>query len=163
MRTVGFASWLRTTAEGPWAEHIHAIAIACPDSSPVAKRQVISYKNGKSGLRSNRKDRHAYMRVPFRTWEQYKRLKAKPKPKPKPALPKYPGSKFFKVGAKAQAVKVIQAAFGRPITGTMTKTDVANVKSYQRKRPWLWPADGIVGPKTYAAIAKTKGVTSRWR
>jgi hypothetical protein len=26
------------------------------------------------------------------------------------------------------------------------------VKSYQKLRPWLWPADGIVGPKTYKSI-----------
>jgi hypothetical protein len=75
LRTVGFAAWYRTTNEGPWANHIHGVAIGCKDSAPVAKRQVISYKNGKSGLRSNRKDRHAYMRVPFRTWEQYLKTK----------------------------------------------------------------------------------------
>lgn len=26
------------------------------------------------------------------------------------------------------------------------------VKSYQKLRPWLWPADGIVGPKTFKSI-----------
>lgn len=29
---------------------------------------------------------------------------------------------------------------------------VGKVKSYQKLRPWLWPADGIVGPKTYKSI-----------
>lgn len=29
---------------------------------------------------------------------------------------------------------------------------VAKVKAHQRVRPWLWPADGIVGPKTYKSI-----------
>jgi hypothetical protein len=71
LRTVGFAAWYRSGSEGPWASHIHAIAIGTRDAAPVAKRQVVSYKNGKSGLRSNRRDRHAYMKVPFRTWEQY--------------------------------------------------------------------------------------------
>ena len=79
---------------------------------------------------------------------------AKPKPKPtKPALPKFPGADKFKVGSKNDAVKVIQIALGRKATGVMTKDDVAGVKKFQRLRPKLWPADGVVGPKTYASLA----------
>ena len=77
---------------------------------------------------------------------------AKPKPT-KPALPKFPGADKFKVGSKNDAVKVIQIALGRKATGVMTKDDVAGVKKFQRLRPKLWPADGIVGPKTYASLA----------
>ncbi len=77
---------------------------------------------------------------------------AKPKPT-KPALPKFPGADKFKVGSKNSAVKVVQIALGRKATGVMTKDDVAGVKKFQRLRPKLWPADGIVGPKTYASLA----------
>lgn len=74
---------------------------------------------------------------------------------PKPAkitYAKYPGKDAFKVGATNSAVKIIQKAVGNPVTGTMTKSDVAKVKRYQLTHPKLWPADGIVGPKTYAAL-----------
>jgi hypothetical protein len=65
---------------------------------------------------------------------------------------KYPGTNAFKVGAKNSAVKIIQKAVGNPVTGTMTKSDVAKVKRYQLMHPKLWPADGIVGPKTYISL-----------
>lgn len=71
LRTVGFAAWHRSSAEGPWSPHIHAIAISGPDQPSVAKRQVTAYKYGRNGLTSNRLDKHRWMKVPFRTWEQY--------------------------------------------------------------------------------------------
>lgn len=74
LRQVGFAAWHRSRAEGPWAAHIHGIAIGGPSLPPVAQRQVLAYKNGRNGLASNRRDKHAHLGVPFRTWEQYKRL-----------------------------------------------------------------------------------------
>lgn len=85
------------------------------------------------------------------------------KPAVKPALPKYPGADKFKVGSKNAAVKVVQTALGNPVTGTMTKEDVADVKRFQRLRPRLWPADGVVGPKTYASLANSSKVTSKYK
>lgn len=72
---------------------------------------------------------------------------------PKKALPKYPGSGAFRSGGKSPAVRVVQIALGHPVTGIMSAKDVASVKRFQRLRPRLWPADGIVGPKTYEALA----------
>jgi hypothetical protein len=69
MRQVGFAAWMRKPAEGNWPEHIHGIAIGCPDLSASAKRQVTAYKAGLSGLASGKKDRHASMGVKATTWE----------------------------------------------------------------------------------------------
>lgn len=76
-----------------------------------------------------------------------------PKPPVKPALPKFPGVGKLKVGAKSSAVKVVQAAVGNPVTGVMSKADIAKVRKFQLLRPKLWPADGVIGPKTYAALA----------
>jgi len=89
---------------------------------------------------------------------------AKPAPKPvkKPALPKYPGANKLKVGSKNAAVKVVQLAVGNTVTGTLTANDVADVKRFQRLRPRLWPADGIIGPKTYASLAKNSRVKSKY-
>lgn len=56
MRTVGFAAWHRTPAEGDWPHHIHGIAIGCEDLGENAKKQVASYKNGRNGLKSNKAD-----------------------------------------------------------------------------------------------------------
>lgn len=80
LRTVGVAAWYRSSDEGPWAPHIHGIAVGTKGLPGVAYRQTLSYKNGRSGLASNRADRHAYMKVPYRTWEQYVKTKSSPKP-----------------------------------------------------------------------------------
>lgn len=49
-RTVGFAAWLRTPAQGPWPYHMHAIAAGDPTASASAQRQVESYYKGGDGL-----------------------------------------------------------------------------------------------------------------
>lgn len=165
MRQVGFAAWWRTPADG-FQHHIHGIAAGAPDLPGVASRQVTSARRGRNGLRSNKKDPQAFLKVPMTTWEKYKASKAKPKRKPliKPAYPAYPGSKGFRVGSKGNHVKVVQAAFGNPITGTMTRTDVADVKAHQRRYlDSLGPADGIVGPRTYGSLKKFPAVKARWR
>lgn len=50
LRMVGFAAWHRNPSQGPWRDHIHAIAIGDPTASPAAKRQVQDYFNGGDGL-----------------------------------------------------------------------------------------------------------------
>lgn len=87
----------------------------------------------------------------------------KPKPAVKPALPKYPGADKLKVGSKNAAVKVVQYAVGNAATGTMTQSDVNKVKAFQRLRPRLWPADGVIGPKTWASLCGGSRVTSRYK
>ena len=73
LRTVGFAAWLRPYAPGVWGEHIHAVAIGCPDLSPSAARQVKSYRLGRDGLAGDRTDPHHRMGVEPTTFEAYKR------------------------------------------------------------------------------------------
>lgn len=50
LRSVGFAAWLRTPDQGPWAEHIHAVLAGHPKLSPAAARQVTAYRAGRDGL-----------------------------------------------------------------------------------------------------------------
>ncbi len=73
LRTVGFAAWLRTPAQGNWPYHIHAIAIGDTDLSSGARDQVADYYVGKNGLASHAADDTptAY-RAPFTWWEKYK-------------------------------------------------------------------------------------------
>jgi len=80
----------------------------------------------------------------------------------KPKLPAYPGAGKLKVGSKGPAVKVVQTALGNPVTGTLTAADVADVKRFQRLRPRLWPADGAIGPKTYASLAGNARVKAKY-
>ena len=150
MRTVGFAAWHRKPSEGPWGEHIHGIAVNCPDSTPVAKRQVTALRNGKNGLRNGAKDPHAFLRIPVTSWEAYSLRKARP------TVPAYPGVRDFEIGDKGSHIKLVQRGVGNPVTGVMTTADKKKVKAFQRVRPFLWPADGIVGPKTYKALSQTK-------
>ena len=70
MRSVGFAAWRRLPSQGPWTEHIHGIAIGCPDLSPAAARQVTAYRNGRNGLANNGRDTGP--KVGYITWEQYR-------------------------------------------------------------------------------------------
>lgn len=75
LRKVGFASWLRLPADG-LSPHIHGIANGMSGLPGVAYRQTVSYKNKRNGLANNGPDRQAYLGVPYRTWADYKRLKA---------------------------------------------------------------------------------------
>ena len=71
-------------------------------------------------------------------------------------LPAYPGKSAFQVRDSGEHIKVVQRGVGNKVTGVMSVADKNKVKSFQRVRPLLWPADGIVGPKTYKALASTK-------
>lgn len=59
LRDAGFASWIRDSRDG-MPPHIHAIAIADKEMSASASRQVVSFDQGRNGLRSNAKDRNTY-------------------------------------------------------------------------------------------------------
>lgn len=50
LRAVGFAAWHRKPSQGPWTEHIHAIAVGDPELSSGAAQQVTDYLNGRNGL-----------------------------------------------------------------------------------------------------------------
>lgn len=56
LRAVGFAAWYRTSAQGPWNPHIHAIAIRDAELSSGAKNQVSAYYSGRNGLANNAPD-----------------------------------------------------------------------------------------------------------
>ena len=71
-------------------------------------------------------------------------------------LPAYPGKSAFQVRDTGEHIKVLQRGVGNKVTGVMSVADKNKVKSFQRVRPYLWPADGIVGPKTYKSLANTK-------
>ncbi len=74
LRRVGFAAWHRLPGDGPWAEHIHAIAIGVPDLSSQAKAQVSAYKAGLNGLANHHADRDAPLGAPrTATWDSYLR------------------------------------------------------------------------------------------
>jgi hypothetical protein len=77
LRTVGFAAWLRTPAQG-FSYHVHAVAIGDPDvwqrdGGHVARDQVCDYYKGLNGLASHAADNTptAY-RVAFTWWERFK-------------------------------------------------------------------------------------------
>jgi hypothetical protein len=79
LRTVGFAAWLRTPAQG-FSYHVHAVAIGDPDiwqrdGGHVARDQVCDYWRGRNGLASHAADNTptAY-RVGFTWWERYRGL-----------------------------------------------------------------------------------------
>jgi hypothetical protein len=70
LRKVGFAAWHRLEIKNVWPEHIHCIAIGCPDLSRGAKDQVADYKAGRNGLANNGPDNGPRTWVSW-TWEKY--------------------------------------------------------------------------------------------
>lgn len=72
LRRVGFAAWVRTPAQGDWAYHIHAVALADTDMSPPAQHQAGDYYLGRNGL-ANRAPDDGPPVSPKRTWEEYRR------------------------------------------------------------------------------------------
>lgn len=70
LRLVGFAAWFRPAIEGLWPDHIHAVRIGDDSLSKAAYDQTVDFKNGLTGLASNRKDT-LHQWVGWTTWEQY--------------------------------------------------------------------------------------------
>jgi hypothetical protein len=50
LRRVGFAAWHRNPSQGPWADHVHIVALGDPTESEQAKKQVAAYLAGGNGL-----------------------------------------------------------------------------------------------------------------
>lgn len=50
LREVGFAAWHRLPSQGPWPEHIHAIALDDVEASSGAKSQMKDYRERRNGL-----------------------------------------------------------------------------------------------------------------
>ena len=71
LRSVGFAAWVRSPAEGNWPWHIHAVAVSDPDLAPPAQAQVGDYYLGRNGLADHRPDTGPA--GPRPTWEEYLR------------------------------------------------------------------------------------------
>lgn len=69
--------------------------------------------------------------------------------------PPYPGHPL-RPGSTGKAVTEVQRRLGAPMTGRYGETLEAEVIPFQRARPWLWPADGVIGPQSYAAILKKR-------
>jgi len=67
-------------------------------------------------------------------------------------VPAYTGP--LHLGSHGPQVKSIQVGLGITTDGVFGPVTLAAVKKYQRWHPSLWPADGVVGPKTYKALAR---------
>jgi hypothetical protein len=131
LREVGFAAWLRTSEEGPWGEHIHAVAVGEPNLAPVAARQVAALRAGRNGLRSNRADRHRGMRIPVRTFEQFKASLAR--------------SQDLRRGDTGPEVKALQRALRVTPDGQFGPVTEAALNRVKARHGW--PQDGIAGAR----------------
>lgn len=149
MREVGFAAWWRRLPEWTSAQHVHAIAVGCPDLTKAAAAQVTSLRNGRNGLANNLPDRHADMKLPVITWETYLAHKSGAVP----VVPKAPAApapkkivalaKGVKPGAHDPQVKYLQSELVRTgfLKGGGTPTDYYGpitqgaVAAFQNKYP----------------------------
>jgi D-alanyl-D-alanine carboxypeptidase/Putative peptidoglycan binding domain len=68
------------------------------------------------------------------------------------AIPPFLGT--MKIGFQGDQVKAIQIGLGIPADGKFGPVTALAVKKYQRVHPTLWPADGVVGPRTYKMLAR---------
>lgn len=153
MREVGFAAWHRLPSEGPWGEHVHAIAIGCKDLSAAAAHQVQELKAGQNGLANHHADTYHGPKVSIVTWEQYEANKK---------LIPWPGLGAFVIGHSNPAVTqlgtwLIAAGFnkhfasGHYTAGPLYSTyDRLNVIDFQKAQGW--DADGNVGPLTWSTL-----------
>lgn len=139
LRRRGVAAWLRSPEYG-WTssgDHIHGIVRDEPGLSKAAAAQVRAYDLGLNGLASKRPD--PFTRVEWTPFRMFG----------KPAA--WPGHRLS-LGAAGPAVVSLQRALELTPDGSFGPVTQGAVKRFQRTRPALWPADGVVGPKSYAAI-----------
>lgn len=140
LRKRNCAAWLRSPKFGWPAKlggaHVHLIVKDSPGLSPAARAQVRAYDLGRNGLANGKHDpHHRPVQHAF-------------------GVAAYPGP--IKFGDRGEAVKSIQLHLGVTPTGYFGALTKRKVTRFQRLRPRLWPADGVVGPKTYAAITGAK-------
>lgn len=76
-------------------------------------------------------------------------------PKPEPVVDplKYPGE-TIDPGESGVHVKTVQQALGLKADGIFGPVTKKAVIAFQKSRPALHPVDGIVGPKTFAALVR---------
>lgn len=139
-RLCGPSVWLRSPRYG-WppslsASHIHGVVRDEPGLSRAARAQIRSADRGRNGLANQASDPHK--RVQWRGFALWGTPSA------------YPGR--LQRGSSGPAVADLQRALEIVPDGLFGRQTHSRVKAFQRRRPALWPADGIVGPMTYAAI-----------
>jgi hypothetical protein len=124
LREVGFAAWIRTPSQGPWVQHIHAIAIRDGEASSGARQQVDAYYNRRNGLANNGPDDG-------------------PRLDPIPVWP----IKFYNVWSP---VAISQLKSKSP----KRKVSVLRVQKALKGRGYYDSAvDGVAGPKTRASFS----------
>lgn len=132
LREVGFAAWHRTENQGPWSEHIHAIALGDAELSSGAQSQVNDYLNGRNGLAGHAPDDGPRLN-PIPRWP------VKLKPVSLARIKKqFEADKPRKVLAVKRLQKVLNYRLG---------TDLAE--------------DGIAGPRTRAAYKRWEEKVSK--
>ena len=172
LRTVGFAAWLRTPAEG-FPYHIHAVAIGDTDiwqqnGGHIARDQVCDYWRGRNGLASHSADNtpSAY-RVDFTWWEKYKGHSSSPQPEPSPL------SKGWDT-AEAVSASAVECMKGHGYSFAMLYTNIESshwkttysalkdskmqavlLQGYVNSAFWTDPGTGTATGKTNVAAAKS--------
>lgn len=165
LRKVGFAAWHRLPSQGPWSEHIHAIAMGDTEASRGAKNQMADYKAGRNGLASGGSDNatRAYVNV---TWEQYNKRANYPilhswcinyatTGKGITGATRNEASKFVGFMSSQGALTAAQVA---DWSGSINRGDykhaatvfLTGLKNIQRKAKVT--ADGVFGPQTGAWV-----------
>lgn len=131
-RDIGFAMWYRSSAEGPWPNHIHGILIGNEKASPDAKAQVAAYKSGRNGLANNGPDTFWWRPRIIR------RYRYRPDPR---------------IGVYVHNVRVdfIDALQGRSRRANKRVKLIQRLLNKKNNANLL--VDGIVGPKTIKAWA----------
>lgn len=122
LRASGFAAWHRLPSQGPWVEHIHAIAIKDAELSSGARFQVSEYYAGRNGLANRGPDPGPKVH-PIRTW-------------------------YIALSKVRLHVVVNQFTTKKPEERYAVKC-VQTMLNYRLKKNLL--VDGVAGPKTRAA------------
>jgi hypothetical protein len=105
LRSLGFAAWHRTPAQGPWNEHIHAVLIGNEKLSRSARDQVAAYLSGRNGLRNGAADDGPRQYVDRRwTWPRPTRV-ARARELLREALPKRRPAARAKIREALQALR----------------------------------------------------------